>query len=350
LPEIGRKKAVVIAGYAISATCLAVLAHGVDWPAFVVYLRTARAILIAPAAVLVVATYGMFALRWRLLLSFRPPLSLVQAASFLMVGYLGNLLLPMRAGDATRILLIRSAYGHGAARALSSILLERLLDVLVIVAFGVGVGLVASLPRDVVMVLRVSAALAFLAALLIVWVGVLPSSSISLLKRVMHRFDPPTVHAVIRQIETFSDALTIVFPRDRRSVVRMALVVALTTAGWASFGAAMILCTAAVDVHPAIASGLLLMVITNLGSAIPSSPGSIGVYHALAVVALSPWNIGIDLAMAVATISHALVIALQLLLGLAATAILRTRRRLRVVRMANQDPALTLRTPDASES
>jgi uncharacterized membrane protein YbhN (UPF0104 family) len=112
----------------------------------------------------------------------------------------------------------------------------------------------------------------------------------------------------------------------------------------------MILCTAAVDVHPAIASGLLLMVVTNLGSAIPSSPGSIGVYHALAIVALSTWNTGIDLAMAVATISHALVIAVQLLLGLAATAVLRRRRGLRVVRTANQDPAITLRTTDASES
>jgi uncharacterized protein (TIRG00374 family) len=235
------------------------------------------------------------------------------------------------------VLLVRSAYGHGAARALSSILLERVLDVLVIVAFGVAVGLVATLPRDVVLVLRLAAVLALLGVMMIVWVGAFPSSSIALLRRLMHRFHPRTVEAVVRQIEHFGEALTVVFPRDRGSLLRTVSVVALSVAGWASFGTAMVLCTAALDVHPAIVSGLLLMVVTNLGSAIPSSPGSIGVYHALAIVALTPWHVGIDLAMAVATISHGLVIAVQLVLGLAAAAIVSRRTGLRVVAMANQD-------------
>ena len=80
------------------------------------------------------------------------------------------------------------------------------------------------------------------------------------------------------------------------------------------------MCVAAFGVAPAVAAGLLLMVVTNLGSAIPSSPGSIGVYHALGVLALSTWNVGLDLALSVATVSHALVVSVQLLLGLLAIA------------------------------
>jgi uncharacterized protein (TIRG00374 family) len=149
-----RKKLALIFGYAISAVCLAVLAFRVDWPVFVTHLRNAQPLPIAIASALVIVTYFLFALRWRLLLSFHPKLSLVQVASFLMLGYLGNLMLPMRAGDAARVMLIRNAYGHGAARALSSILLERLLDVLALLLFGAAVSFVASLPETILLVLR----------------------------------------------------------------------------------------------------------------------------------------------------------------------------------------------------
>jgi uncharacterized membrane protein YbhN (UPF0104 family) len=47
-----------------------------------------------------------------------------------------------------------------------------------------------------------------------------------------------------------------------------------------------------------------------------SSPGSIGIYHALAVLALSVTGTSQPVALAVTVISHALVVGTQLLLGL----------------------------------
>jgi Lysylphosphatidylglycerol synthase TM region len=47
-------------------------------------------------------------------------------------------------------------------------------------------------------------------------------------------------------------------------------------------------------------AALLVLVVTNLGAAIPSSPASLGVYHVLAVLALSVWNIDTTVAVAFA--------------------------------------------------
>lgn len=316
-----RRNLVRTIGYAVSALCLAVLATRVDWPVFVTHLRNAQPLSVALAGVLVIVTYFLFALRWRLLLSLQPKPSLVQIASFLMLGYLGNLMLPMRAGDATRVLLIRGAYDHSTARALSSILLERLLDVVAVLLFGAAIAFVATLPDVILVVLRSSAAVVGIAILVLVWIGARPTACIEVVERIMQPFKPDKIHAVAFHINHFAEALAIVFPRDRNSAARVAAIAAFTALGWGSFGAAMILCTAALGVNPAIAAGLLLMVVTNLGSAIPSSPGSLGVYHVLAVLALSPWHVGLDLALSVATVSHAVVIAVQLVLGLLALSI-----------------------------
>lgn len=322
----------------MSATCLGVLAFRVDWPVFTAHFRNLHPLPIAVAVVLLTLTYFLFALRWRLLLSFQQKPPLIQVASFLMLGYLGNVILPMRAGDVARVLLIRNAYGHGIARALSSILLERLLDVLAVVLFGAAVAFAAELPETIVLVLRTSAAIVGLAILLLGWIAARPALAVAVAERIVRPFGSDMAHKVAYHVNHFAEALEIIFPTDRSSTARVAAIVVLTALGWVSYGAAMVLCTTAFDVNPSIPAGLLLMVVTNLGSAIPSSPGSLGVYHVLAVLALSVWHIGLDLALSVATVSHAVVIGVQLLLGLLAMAVVgRQRSVLNAVRAAKPD-------------
>jgi uncharacterized protein (TIRG00374 family) len=319
-----------LVGYALSMACLVALAVSVDWAAFLAHLRKAEPLPIVLAMVLVAFTYFLFTLRWRLLLAFEPRLSLYKAASYLMVGYLGNLVLPMRAGDATRVLLVRNEYGSGAARAFGSVLIERVLDVIAVLAVGATVAFTTDLPTPVLAALRIAGFIAATAVWALMWIGTRPAMAITFVERLIRPFSSPRrAHAAADHVRQFADALSIVSPRDRRSALRLGAVIALTACGWSSFGAAMVLCTAALAVHPAVPAGLLMMVVTNLGSAVPSSPGSLGVYHGLAVVALAAWPIGLDAALSVATISHAVVIVVQLLLGLVAFVAIRKNVRVR---------------------
>ncbi len=325
-------------GYAVSAACLGVLALNVDWLVFASHFRNLQLLPIAVAVLLVAVTYFLFALRWRLLLSFAPRPPFMQVASFLMLGYLGNLILPMRAGDAARVLLIRNAYGYGMARAFSSILLERVLDVIAVLAFGVAIAFAAPLPEGILLILRSAAAIVSLAIIVLVWIAARPTSAIRVVERLLRPFSPALGRATAYHSTQFSEALAVVLPTDQASVRRVAAIFVLTGLGWASYGAAMVLCTAAFDVLPCIAAGLLMMVVTNLGSAIPSSPGSLGVYHALGVLALSAWHVELNRALSVATVSHAIVVGVQLLLGLVAMGLVgRQRNVLSAARMAKLD-------------
>ena len=62
-------------------------------------------------------------------------------------------------------------------------------------------------------------------------------------------------------------------------------------------------------------AALLVMVVVNLGSIIPSSPGSIGVVHFLAVVALSPWLINREVAVGFSIVLHAVSVLVTVVIG-----------------------------------
>jgi hypothetical protein len=58
-----------------------------------------------------------------------------------------------------------------------------------------------------------------------------------------------------------------------------------------------------------------VLTVTNLGSAIPSSPGFIGVYHYLAVLALSVWIPDKSEALGYAIGTHGISVLVNILLG-----------------------------------
>ncbi|BDW97399.1 hypothetical protein MACH10_30840 [Thalassospira tepidiphila] len=55
----------------------------------------------------------------------------------------------------------------------------------------------------------------------------------------------------------------------------------------------------------ALGAAVTVMVITNFGLALPTSPGGIGVYHSLVIVALLPFGIDFAAALAIAFVLHA---------------------------------------------
>jgi uncharacterized membrane protein YbhN (UPF0104 family) len=64
------------------------------------------------------------------------------------------------------------------------------------------------------------------------------------------------------------------------------------------------------------AAALLVIAATNLGAVIPSSPGALGIYHFMAVIALSVWRVDTSTAVAFAIAAHASSIALHIAFGL----------------------------------
>jgi uncharacterized membrane protein YbhN (UPF0104 family) len=121
----------------------------------------------------------------------------------------------------------------------------------------------------------------------------------------------PVTRFALEWLHRFVAAINVI-----RSPTRLTLSVALTSLGWGMLGLYLIIMIIAFHVPAPPEAALLVLVVTNLGAAIPSSPASLGVYHVLAVLALSVWNIDTAVAVAFAIGSHALVITMHILVGL----------------------------------
>ncbi|HJU22869.1 MAG TPA: lysylphosphatidylglycerol synthase transmembrane domain-containing protein [Casimicrobiaceae bacterium] len=319
--DVSRQRIGRVLGIGLSLGCVALLALRVDWHRFIGDFSGVAWRPLASAIPLVVLTYALFALRWRLLLSIEPKPPVMQLFRYLMLGYLANVALPMRAGDGLRVVLLRRACGHGITRAASSIGLERLLDVLTLLAMAFMVALYADLPNTILTGLRAAGIAAAAAVSAVFMIAVRPQIAIAAAGGISRRFAPRLHDPLMAQARHFIDAIGVLVPRDRRGSVRVAAAVALGLAGWASYALGMALCMASFGVQPAIVASLLLVVVTNLGAAIPSSPASIGVYHALGVLALSPWHVRFDLALAAVTATHAVTVGVQVALGMLALAL-----------------------------
>lgn len=315
-PPTGRRRLWrALPGLLLSAAIVAVAAGLLDWQDILRRLAAARVEWLAVAAACLLVGYWLFALRWKLFIHApRVRIPVRDLFGHLMIGLMTNALIPLRPGDLVRATLLRQRHAVPIAPALGSIVVERLFDVTGILAFGGLLRLLSPLPPLIDAALGTFAALAGAgAAALAVFAS--PNRVTARLLMRAHRVRHRTVQAMALRAEQVRQALQ----RLARPLPLIGAAI-LTLAGWAAFAAAMSAGLAAMNVAAPASAGILVMVAVALGSAVPSSPGSIGVFHFLAVLALSAFGVSQNEAAAYAVVVHALTVAVQLSCGALAAA------------------------------
>lgn len=298
----------LILGLALGLGLLAAAAHGVDlgqvWAALL-RVQPTWAIL---ALLAVLATTAAKIGRWRTLFprAQRPGLRLLGRA--LLVGQLTNALLPVRAGDLVRAYLAGGREQHSRATALGTIAAEKVFDVLFLLICA---GL-AAFPGYLPPWLNISlAGLAAVGLLLFSLALALPRRQVlDWIGRWAGRLPGgigERLAGVLRRGLTGLAAL-----RDPG----MALVACTwSTAIWAMAAATNYLLFWALDLPLSAGAALLLLVLLHVGVAPPSSPGRLGVFHALTVLGLATFGIDRPSALAYATVLHLIVYLPQIVLG-----------------------------------
>lgn len=93
--------------------------------------------------------YWLKTMRWSWLLSPVSPLTTQQLLGPMLIGFAANNILPAHLGEFVRVFVVRRKYGIPAGTVLSTVVLERIFDVLAILAlFGVGLAFSGSLPSE----------------------------------------------------------------------------------------------------------------------------------------------------------------------------------------------------------
>ena len=283
-------------GVAISILALALVVRNVDLGAAWDTLRGARPQWVALLLAFVVADVLLRAVRWRVLLAPLAPVPLRATLGSLLVGYLANNVLPARLGEIVRSHDLGKRTGVSRSTILGTIVVERVVDTVVVVAIAAVAILVLSVRGIVASAVLVGLAVT---ALLVVAIAVgiaahrLPGGQ--RLAAFVGRW--PRVHDVLRKLRTGLSVAS-----DARTMVAA---VVLSVGSWSFTVLAFAAAAQAVGVEPTIGQAALLAAGTNLATAIPAAPGYVGTFELAAVTIARSVGIAAAPALAFAVLVHA---------------------------------------------
>jgi glycosyltransferase 2 family protein len=268
--------AIVLAGILLYAAF-----RGVDLAEIWAILHRVRPSYVTVVLLLCTVAYLLRAVRWRVLLRSEgqtPTLRSVFAAT--MVGYMANGYLPARAGEVIRSAMLGSSTGRGTSFVLATALSERLLDAIALVLIGAGtVPFVVGLPSELRAALF---AMGIIGLLGLVCLLVAPRIEGSLSKWVSRLPLPARLHGPLGTMLTR-------FLMGMRACQRprtAAAFAALTAIIWLNDAFTWTVLARAFQLSLSLPQAFVLLAALGLSSAIPSTPGFIGVYQFVAVAVL----------------------------------------------------------------
>jgi glycosyltransferase 2 family protein len=302
-----------VLSFVVSGVLLYYSLRGVDWTAVWHTIAAAKWWYLVGGAAITSGSYFLRGLRWRVLLNAEAdfPVGTVFWAN--MAGYLGNNFLPARAGEVLRSVLISSRSKLSRTYVLTTALSERLMDVIALV-LGASLVLLTVSPKPRWME-DLSRTMAIVAGLGAVAIMVAPHTG-TLVERILLRIPMP---AGLRKTLLHLTEQILLGMRAFHDWRRFATFVFLTLVIWAADSAGAIVGARALGLHFSFGVALLLLTGMGLGSALPSTPGYVGVYQFVAVTILMPFGVSRDAALAyilVVQVSGYIIVALFGLPGL----------------------------------
>jgi uncharacterized protein (TIRG00374 family) len=268
----------------LAAVLLAYSVRGIDWRQVVSTARHANGIELA--AVMALATGSLFlrSLRWRLLLSAELSVSVASAFWATAAGYFGNNFLPARAGELVRTAMIASRLRLDPAFVLATALSERAADAVALVVFAAAA--LVALPVRPGWTSAAVKPFAVIGLVGVLSIAVLPrieSAAANVLNLLplpqrMRQKLASLLEQVLRGIRTFHDAR------------RLFGFLGFTLLIWSSDAVGAVLGAAALGFDMSLPVAFLLLASLGLGSALPSTPGYVGIYQFVAVSVLTPFG------------------------------------------------------------
>ena len=239
------------------------------------------------------------ALRWRSLFApwRRPPLGAV--ANAMLVGYLYNNILPARAGEAARVVVLTQRSETPPVEIVGTILLERLYDVLgILVVFFVAepwLPHVSWFGAAAVAAIVLAALIAGAATIL----AVFGDKPLRLLLRPLGRFSLFSGERLDRTVDELTHGLSGL----RHPLLALEAFV-WTILAWLMTALCAYLVSLAFHLHLPFACGVLVAVAIGGGMILPSPPAAVGVFEGAALIALDAYHVPHSSALPYAVVLH----------------------------------------------
>ncbi len=304
-------------GIVISLACLYFAFQGIQLDKLLEALRDFNYIWLIPASLIFLVSYLARVFRWQLL--FAPQkVHWHNVFHTLNIGYFLSNLLPARLGDLVRAYLIGELEGASKARALSTVVVERLSDGLAaVLLLAITALFVPNIP-DIAKQGALSVAIVGVAGILfLVLISFQKERGLALLRRLTPPISVLHSPRLWGALESLIDGFAIL--RSPRPLIGVA--------GWALFawitgGILYWIIMIGINLQTngtllPIQAAFLVMTITSLAVVVPSSPGYVGVFHFGAQITLNTvFGVDKSAALSYAFVIHAFTYIWLILLGI----------------------------------
>jgi hypothetical protein len=244
-------------------------------------------------------TLWLRAVRWNLILPASPPASRKGLFGIVAIGFMINNILPARIGEAARVLLLWKRNGFSVAASAGSVLLERIIDSIMFLAFFFVPALLLPALRPLLPAALPLAAVCGAVVIVLILYAIFPSSVQSIaalsLKVAPVKLRPKIgiigceLASNLHWISSPSKCLVMTVMSFLTVSCNIAMMVILVRENYFGFFA-----------------GMFASACAALGAAIPLSPGYVGTLHAVLKEGLVRCGVDANKAIVVATLYHAI--------------------------------------------
>lgn len=266
---------------------------------------------IIPALVAYFVGLGCRAFRWQVLLrpvrGFRPG----ELFGVLAIGYLVNNVFPARVGEIARAVVLGDRGGVSKTSILATIAIERIFDGLALLLIMGVVSLLVPLHDELTVILRIGGAIFVGAALAAIVVVLARGPALRLADQILRILPAPIRIKAANLLSLFLDGLEIL-----RSPRAVGLVLFWSILAWLAEGTMYYIVSLGFSVNQPVSVVLLMNSVANLATAIPSGPGGIGTFDAVAKWILELFGTSADEAVAYTIVLHVALWVPVSLLGL----------------------------------
>jgi glycosyltransferase 2 family protein len=299
-------------GLIISILCIAYFVKGIDWRQAWTIMESAQYLWLIPATIAFLISYYFRAIRWQIFMDPIKHLPVKRLIPSLMIGFMGNSVLPARLGELIRPYVLGKKENLSISAALATVVIERIFDgicmlfLLAIVLLFFAPSISSSTESFISLPKIQAISYTFLAfnIAIIIFLYLLKKypDKVVVIFRKLFRFLP--VHwldKLAHLLLSFVDGLHIL--HQPKQIILASL---YSFAVWITVALEILFVQYAFHLGSLpLSAPIFIMVIIAIGVMLPSAPGYVGPYHAACRGALVLLGVEVNTAIGFAVILHA---------------------------------------------
>jgi uncharacterized protein (TIRG00374 family) len=270
-----RKALRLIVGIAVSVACLYFATRGTDWGEVAEVLAKTSLVWVGAVVVASLASLYIRAQRWRVLLRPLGDIPLYPALSATAIGFGASSVLPFRLGEVLRPALLGRRAGVGLSGALSSVVLERLFDMLSVIGCLIAVLLIHHVPRELRRSGYILTGLVVVGFVVLILMQRNRRGAERIVDAVLRGLPARVAHRVRHMFDAFMNVVD-----GLADIPTVLLVLFYSAYLWIVIALTFVFSFLALDTHvPLVAASLTMVVTVAAAVSLPQAPGAAGTWQ-----------------------------------------------------------------------